>query len=181
MPKYLGLVLVLVSWVLAVRLLLKWRDKNLKTISHHAASSIKARLLFLVTLTALGMPFYLWVQHFLTPVVSHSVAFEILLILTFSLQTITALAPDTFGVSRLVHRASAYSLAFFYFPLDLLMVLSGELSEIARFYATVVAIYMLFTMIWVSILKKYEQHFIIFQTLYIVGIQSALLVAVYIH
>jgi hypothetical protein len=61
MFKYLGLVLVLVTWFAGVYLVTKWRDRTLPTISRHAASSKRASLLFAAVLIICGLLFYLWI------------------------------------------------------------------------------------------------------------------------
>lgn len=79
MLKYAGIVLVIVSWLFAAQLLLKWRNKDLVTISHHAASNRKAHLLFILILVGLGLPFYFWLLRFLVPQISHPAPFAAIL------------------------------------------------------------------------------------------------------
>lgn len=179
MPKYLGLLLVIISWIIAVVLIAKLRNKDLVTISHHAASTRKAHIIFITVLIGLGLPFYIWIYKWLAPNTINVEVFRYLLVLSFALQAVTALAPDTNGWTRALHRFAAYSMAALYLPLVIMIADSSKLSNFAQGFAAVVAIYMLFTIISISLFKKMKQHYIIFQTLYVVAMQSTILLGVY--
>lgn len=180
MFKYLGLMLVALSWVVAIMLLLKWRNKDLVTISHHGASTKKAYLLFVVILIGLGAPFCVWVMNFLVPMMHHQAIFVAVLAATFICQFITALAPDIQGWKSNLHRLAAYAMAALYVPLTLLILLTANLPIVAHLVAVVGLCFMLFTIIWVSLLGRSKRYFMHFQMVYVMLMQLTFLLPVYI-
>lgn len=181
MLHYLGLVLVLASWVAAAILIFKWRDKDLSTISKHAASTRKATLLFATVLIGLGLPFYYWILAWLVPHLQLDSLFKVVLFLTIALQIVTALIPDIMGWRRLIHRFSAFSMALLYLPMALLIINAPLISSSARVIAIISVFYMISTFILIAILGRAKRNYLIFQTLYVVSMQVVILSGAYIN
>ena len=120
MFEYLGLILVVLSWLGGYLLISKFYDKNLPTISKHAASSRTASWLFAAILIVLGAAFYWWIIKWLTPQLELSLAFSVTLTIAILCQFIAALAPDIDGWRGVAHRWSAWSMAVLYLPLSVL-------------------------------------------------------------
>lgn len=179
MFQYLGLILVLISWVLAMTLILKWRDKELVTISKHGAVSKKTKALFASALIGLGATFYYWILTWVVPRLQLGDTFISLLFLTIALVVVTALVPDTPGWRRNVHHIAAFGMAILYLPL-VVLIINATTSEIARLIGLGCLIYMATSFVLVAIIGKAKQHYLIFQILYIVAMQVAILSAAYI-
>jgi hypothetical protein len=162
-----------------VYLVTKWRDKNLPTISRHAASSRRASLLFAVVLIGCGILFYAWLMAWFVPHLQLGLPFQVVLTLAVACQVVTALAPDTEGLSRKVHRYAAYTMAVLYLPLIAFMITDTHLSGVARIVGSLLGLYMLATFIIVVMLGKAKSRYLLFQALYIMMFQSAILVAAY--
>lgn len=174
---WLGLVLVLVSWVGGAVLLKKWHDKDSTTISKHAASTAQAHTLFAGILIAGGGLFYAWLLTYLAPNVSYQLLWTGLLTLATLLQFVTAAVPDRPGWQRTVHRYAAWAMAFSWIPLVDILAVSSSLSDIARNVSAFCGLYMFVTLIVVAGFRKGK--FLAYQALYVVAFQLALLFAVY--
>jgi hypothetical protein len=179
MFQYLGLILTLISWLAGIYLVTKWRDRTLPTISRHAASSKHASLLFAIVLAGCGLIFYFWLVKWFTPHINPSQPFETLLALAIGCQVITALAPDTQGLSRTVHRWAAYTMAVLYLPLVALIVIASSISSLARFICVPIALYMLVSFVVVALMGRAKNKYLAFQASYIMAFQVAILVAAY--
>lgn len=121
---YLGLVLVLFSWVCGAYLLVRWHDQGSATISKHAASTGASYLLFVSTLVGIGSLFFAWAFRYLVPQSSAPMVLRFLLALGFLLQTVTATVPDRPGWQRTVHQYGAWGMAISWLPLTFLIGLS---------------------------------------------------------
>ena len=181
MFHYLGLLLIVFSWIVGTYLVFKWRDKNLLTISKHAASSRQASLLFGATLIVGGLVFYWWLLTWFRPHLGLSWIFTSLLTFTIACQLITGALPDTAGLVRRIHRTSAYTMAVSYLPLALSIIAAPKISFVARLLCEILGTYMLFSFITVVILKKAHNWYLLFQALYVVAMQVIILVAAYIE
>src|SRR4051812_48914005 len=93
----LGLILVVISWILAAALIVRWRNKDLATISKHGATSKKAALYFSFALIGLGVPFYYWILFWLVPHLGLGIEFKIVIAVALLLNLATATFPDTTG------------------------------------------------------------------------------------
>jgi hypothetical protein len=179
MFKYLGLILVLISWLAGIYLITRWRDKTLPTISRHAASTKQASLLFVVVLVGCGLLFYVWLMQWFVPHLHLGLWFEVILTLTVISQIITALAPDIDGLRRTIHHYAAYTMAILYMPLTVLIFMAPHISGVARVVDGIIGLYLLFSFTIVVILGKARHHFLLFQASYVMAFQCAILVAAY--
>ncbi len=177
MLYWVGLVLVLTSWVGGIVLLSKWRDKDFATISKHAASSPWAQVLFASVLIGGGALFYAWLLVYLAPHVSPQPLFVALLSLALLLQFVTAAVPDKPGWQRNIHRYAAWGMAFSWLPLVGILAGSSALSDTARIISAFCGLYMFLTLVVVVGFRKGK--FLTYQALYVVAFQLALLAAVY--
>jgi hypothetical protein len=181
MLQYLGLILVLITWLAGTYLITKWRDRTLPTISRHAASSKHASLLFAIVLAGCGLLFYFWLITWFVPHIQPSQPFILILTLAMTCQIITALAPDTQGLSRKVHRWSAYTMAVLYLPLIALIILASNISLVARYICGALALYMLISLlVLIAFMGRAKGKYLAFQASYIMAFQAAILVAGYV-
>ncbi len=67
MLQYFGLVLVIASWIGGYYLVRRWYDKDLPTISKHAASNKVAARIFAIIIVGFGLIFYYWLNHWFAP------------------------------------------------------------------------------------------------------------------
>jgi hypothetical protein len=130
--QYLGLILVLVTWLAGYYLVMKWRDKNSHTISRHAASTKHASLLFAAVLISCGFLFYIWLLKWFIPHLGLGLAFLIALTMAMLGQLVTALAPDIEGLRRTIHHYAAYTMAILFMPLTALIFMAPHTSTLAR-------------------------------------------------
>jgi hypothetical protein len=179
MFEWLGLLMVLISWLAGFYLLKKWRGTNAMSISQHAASSPVASKLFGAILLVGGTVFYIWLISWFTAHLKLGPAFTIVLTITFIAQILSGLVSDSSGWKRKVHRIAAYSMAVFYLPLSLMIIASDDTAGIARVIGIVCLVYMLVAFYSFVILKKYKEHYLIAQTLYIICFQIIILSAAY--
>ncbi len=94
-------------------------------------------------------------------------------------QIVTAVAPDTQGLSRTVHRVAAYTMATLYLPFTALILTAPRLSTPARILDSVAGLYMLATFVLFVILGKAKARYLLFQASYIMVFQTAILIAAY--
>lgn len=179
MFKYLGLALVLLSWLAGGYLVTKWRDKQLQTISKHAASNKEATKLFAGMLIGCGILFYIWLLLWFVPHLELNMVFVAILTITIVCQMLTALAPDTTGGSRKLHRLAAYTMAVLYLPLAVLITVSPELSVAGKVVCSLGVLYMSATFVLVVLLGKLKNRYLKLQVLYIMVFQVLILVAAY--
>src|SRR4051812_33711756 len=98
--KYLGLVLIVLSWAAGAYLLIKYRGTRKMSISQHAASHKHAALLFAVVLSGSGALFYYWLLRWFVPKLGLGGWFVALLTLAFVGQFVAGLVADTTGLHR---------------------------------------------------------------------------------
>lgn len=178
--KFLGLFLVLLSWVVGAYMLRKWRGSRTMTISQHAASNSNALKLFATILIAGGLAFYVWLVRWFTPTLNLSALFVILVTIALLTQVVAGLIPDSEGLKSKIHRAAAYSGAFLYLPLSALILTASKISTPAQIIGLVCFLYMIIASFSYFFVKKARNHYLIFQTLYIVAFQIVILAAAYV-
>lgn len=179
MFEYLGLILVVLSWLGGYLLISKFYDKNLPTISKHAASSRTASWLFAAILIVLGAAFYWWIIKWLTPQLELSLAFSVTLTIAILCQFIAALAPDIDGWRGVAHRWSAWSMAVLYLPLSVLIILSPQLALTIQVICSLLLAYMFIGFMLVAVMGKAKSKYLPLQASYIVSFQLIILLAAY--
>lgn len=179
MLQYFGLALVIGSWIGAYYLFSRWYNKDLPTISKHAASSKTTSRVFAVIITGFALVFYYWLNRWFVPELELSIHFQSILALTIVCQTVVGLAPDTVGRSRIIHRWAAYSMAVLYLPLGVLILMSDQVSTAARIACALLTLYMLITFILVAVMGKAKGRYLFFQASYLIAFQILILSAAY--
>ncbi len=179
MLHYLGLGLVIASWLSGYYLVRRWYDKGLTTISRHAASNKTAARLFAVILVGFGLVFYAWLIGWFAPHLQLNVYFQITLGLTIVCQILTGLIPDTTGSSQTIHRWAAYCMALLYLPLSVMIIVSHHLANRARVLCVALAVYMLVAFLLVAVAGKFKSKYLLFQSSYLVAFQLLILAAAY--
>lgn len=179
MLQYLGLVLVVASWIGGYFLVSKWYDKDLPTISRHAASNKRASWLFALVLVGLGGFFYYWIVAWLVPLLDLSGLFIILLTVSIICQMITGLISDSDGWKRKVHRLTAFSMAVLYVPLSALIIASLNLSLLTQIICSALLLYMVVAFCFVAMAGKAKKKYLLFQASYIIAFQLIVLLAAY--
>lgn len=171
--------MVAISWLAGRYLLKKWRDKELHSISEHAASHPIAMRLFAGVLISCGAIFYWWLIFWLAPRLGLHSVFQTIAIVTFIFQTITAVIADVPGRKRTVHRLTAYTMAFLFIPLAWLVVFAPATSVFAKVFGILAAAYMTTSFFWGVVLKRSRDKFLTLQVIYIMTLQLVVLVAAY--
>ncbi len=179
MFAYLGLILVGITWLAGAFMLTKWRGENRPTISRHASSTKGAYWLFLALLVGGGSVFYVWLVDWFAPHLQLGTVFKSVLTLVILCQIVTAVVPDIGERRKLVHHLAASIMCVLYIPLATLILTSSRLSLLARIVVVVAAAYMVVALVWVVILNRNRDRFLLFQTLYVMIFQSAILTAAY--
>ncbi|MGC1176882.1 MAG: hypothetical protein WA843_02330 [Candidatus Saccharimonadales bacterium] len=179
MFEYLGLFLVLIGWIGGLYLVRTWRGTQVMSLSQHAASATKASKFFAAILVVGGSAFYIWLLTWLKPHLGLPNIFTALLTVTFILQVITAIIPDTEAWKRTAHRSAAYIMATLYFPLSLLIISAQATSSLAKVVGVICLGYMLFAAISFFTIKRARNRYLIFQSLYIIAFQLIILSAAY--
>ena len=180
MFQYLGLFLVLSSWLGGYLLISRWYDKSLPTISKHAASNKSASRLFAIILVLLGLLFYYWLIEWFTPYLKLTIIFQVILTLAILCQCIAAIIPDTNGWRSIIHRWAAYTMAVFYLPLSVLIIISPHLAFIVRVICSLLFAYMFIGFLLVALMGKAKSKYLFFQASYIVAFQLIVLLAAYV-
>lgn len=179
MVQYLGLVLVFASWIGGYFLVSKWYDKDLPTISRHAASAKHASWLFALVLVGLGGLFYYWLVAWFIPALQLPMLFTVLLTVAIICQMVTGLVSDSSGWRKKVHRWAAFSMAVLYVPLSVLIIISPSLSLIAQVISSGLLLYMITAFCLVAVAGKAKKKYLLFQSSYIIAFQLIVLVAAY--
>jgi len=179
MLQYLGLLLVVMSWLSGAFAYYKLRHDRYVTISQSAASSRQASRFFIAILVGYGGLFYLWLVGWFAPHLLLGNVFIILLTTTIVLQFLTAVTLGREGRQQQVHRLAAYAMAGLYIPLAVLIASSPRISDIAQHLAIIGAAYMIISFLLVALLKKIRGHYLLFEVLYIVTFQLIILAAAY--
>ncbi len=180
MFEYLGLILVLLSWLGGYILISKFYNKELSTISKHAASDKEASWFFAVILIILGAAFYYWLMVWFVPHLSLGIVFQVILTITIACQFIAAIAPDVKDWRGVIHRGAAWLMAVLYVPLSLLIIFSPELSLLTQLLCGALLAYMVIGFLTVAIMGMAKSKYLILQALYIVSFQVIILLAAYI-
>ena len=179
MFHYLGLILVITSWVAGVYMVRKWSGTYAMSISKHAARAKGASTLFLIVLGVGSTLFYWWLIKWLTPHLGLGSVFVALLSFTAVAQILVALVPDTFGWRHQVHQKVALAMAACYLPLTYLIVTSSKVSTYARMISYICLAYMIVAASVFFFTKKARNYYLLFQSLYIVAFQIVILAAAY--
>jgi hypothetical protein len=180
MFRYFGLLLVVSSWLGGYFLISKWYDKNLPTISKHAASDRTASQFFAVLSILLGLAFYYWLIEWLVPHLELTFIFTAILTITILCQLIAALAPDTSGWRKTIHRWAAYTMAILYLPLSILIIISPQLTPLTQVICSLLLIYMFVGFVLVAVMGKARPKYLLLQASYIIAFQLIIIIAAYI-
>jgi hypothetical protein len=181
MFQFLGLFLVVLSWLGGYVLVSRFYDKNLPTISKHAASNKSASNLFAAILILLGAVFYYWLMVWFAPHLELTLAFQLILTVAIACQFIAALAPDVDGWRGVVHRWSAWLMAVLYLPLSILIIISPQLGIITQVLCSLLLAYMFIGFVLVAVMGKAKSKYLPLQASYIVAFQFIILLAAYTH
>jgi len=179
MLKWLGLLLVLISWTAGFYLTKAWPGTKAMSISRHAASAKSATRLFAVTLLVGGTVSYFWLVAWFVPHINLQSQFIALLTVTFVAQIIVGLIPDSNRGKSKLHRIAAYSMTMLYVPLGLLVVSSHNIGKSAKIIGVTCLAYMVATALVFLAIKRARTHHLIVQALYIVAFQVLILSAAY--
>ncbi len=179
MLQYLGLVLVIASWISGYYLVRRWYNKDLPTISKHAASNKVASRIFAIIIIGFGLVFYYWLECWFAPHLGLNAYSQAILTFTIVCQILVGLAFDTTNWNRKIHRWAAYTMAVLYFPLSILVVTSDKITGIARIICTLLALYMLITFTLVAVARKAQGKYLFFQASFLIAFQLLILSAAY--
>jgi hypothetical protein len=179
MFEYFGLILVLLSWLGGIILVRKLHITNAMSLSLHAASNKATSRLFTLSLVALGLTFFWWFTRWFAPHLGLPIVFTVLLAMTLACQCIAGLVPDTGGWRHTVHYIVAYTMAYLYLPLGLLILSAHRVSLTAKILGTMCFAYMIAALLLFWFVKRVRPHYLIFQTSYVVAFQLIVLVAAY--
>lgn len=181
MLQYLGLALVLFSWIGGAYLVSKWRGTRAMSLSLHAASNKTASKLFALVLVVLGLLFYYWLVKWFSPQLDLSSAFIPLLTLTIVCQCIAGLVADTEGWSHKVHYFAAYTMAYLYLPLSALILFAHNITPLAKVLGAICLTWMVIALLLFWFVKRTRPHYLLFQSSYIVAFQLIILCAAYLR
>ena len=181
MDKYFGLAIVLASWAAGFYLVTKWRGTRAMSISQHAASASAATTLFAAVLLAGGLGFYVWLISWFSAELQLTKLFTVLITLAFIGQVVAAIVPDNTGTKRIVHRVAAYSMAGLFLPLSVLILTAQHYSVATTVMGIGAIVYMLVAWYLFLFVKSSRQHYLVFQSLYIVSFQIIILASAYLR
>lgn len=179
MFHFLGLFLVILSWLGGYLLISRFYDKSLPTISKHAASNRSASRLFAVILILVGAAFYYWLMAWFVPHLTLTLAFQVILSVAIVCQFLAALAPDVDGWRGVVHRWSAWLMAVLYLPLSVLIIISPQLEIVTQILCSLLLAYMFIGFILVAVMGRAKSKYLPLQASYIVAFQLIILLAAY--
>ncbi len=179
MFEYFGLILVELSCLGGYLLISRFYNKDLPTISKHAASNRAASQLFATILIFVGAAFYWWLIKWFTPHLELTFIFQVILTITILCQFIAALAPDIDGWRGVTHRWSAWLMAVLYLPLSVLIIISPQMTLIPQIICSLLVAYMLIGFVLVAIIGKAKSMYLALQASYIVSFQLIILTAAY--
>ncbi len=177
--KYLGLVLVLLSWVGSGYILAKWRGNKAMSLSAHAATSRHSALLFAGVLIGVGSLFYVWMLKWFVPALGLSRLFIGLLTLAFAAQLVAGLVPSVPVVRRQVHRMAAYGMALVFLPLSFMMLSAPNIQTFGRVAGIVCLVWLSFSCLLFALAPKARKAYLIFQVLYVMVFQLQILLIAY--
>jgi hypothetical protein len=183
MFEYLGLALIILSWIAGGYILTKWRGTNAMSISQHAASSKRSSLIFAAVLSGAGVLFYYWLMAWFVPELGLGKLFVVLLTFAFIGQFVAGLVPDALsdvsGVKRRVHRVAAYGMAYLFVPLSLLILMAPHASGFGRYFGIVCLAYLICGWLLISFVPGSRKHYLVFQVVYVVAFQLQILITIY--
>lgn len=179
MFEYFGLILVVLSWLGGYLLISRFYNKDLPTISKHAASSRAASQIFAAILILVGAVFYWWLIKWFVPHLGLTFVFQVILTATVLCQFIAALAPDVDGWRGVVHRWSAWLMAILYLPLSVFIIISPQMTFILQVICSLLLAYMFIGFVLVAMMGMAKSKYLSLQASYIVSFQLIILVAAY--
>lgn len=179
MFAWLGLVLVLASWLIGGYIVVRWRDKALPTISEHAASSNAGSVLFGIMLAVMGPLVYWWLVNWASPRLGLGSLFMAVLGLTIALQILTGIFPDRPGRSGKIHHITAWAMAWLFLPSAALLAGAPRLSIFGRIIDMALIMYMITAICLLRRSGKARKWFLPLQASYIIAFQLVILVSAY--
>ena len=91
-----------------------------------------------------------------------------------------AWVPDTKGIQHKVHEYFAYGAFLLFIPATTILIISSQISFIARFVAAVTLAYMIVTVLLFSLEEKIKQYHLYYQVVYMLLFHISILLATYI-
>ena len=94
---------------------------------------------------------------------------------------VAALIPETVGWKVTVHRISAFTMAYFMFPIVVMIGLSSHVSTPARAFAGLSVAIMLAEILLLNHHKRYHPKMLLIQASYVAVFHATILAATYTH
>ncbi len=152
-----------------------------RSISSHAAGQRTSYWLFLASITAAVVSFYAFTLFWLLPVVEISGITAAFIALALLLLIATAIIPDSGGKKSLWHGIVAWSMAVLLLLVVIGLLLSQVLSPLSQGIVFLVVLYMIVDWLLFLFIKKTHQHFLLFQSTYVLSFYIAMLATAYLR
>jgi hypothetical protein len=172
----LWIVSSLALWIMLARLP---RNKA-HSLSLHAATHATSYIFFGITLTAADILFYLFCIKWFIPTFHLPVGFTTTMILMVTLILFTAWIPHKGKWRGKIHQIVAYGFAAMLPIMLFFLLLSPEISLVAKFVSGLALGYMLTGLCLLLFMKRFRTHYLLLQIIYILSFHVAILAATYI-
>lgn len=178
MLKYVGLLVVMFSWLLGGYFLQKWHQPSADTISKHAIHSKSAMRVFALLMISYAFLFYGWLILWFAPHLRLGAFFVVLAILALICQLIAGIIPDLPGRRHVVHTVAADLMAGLYIPLALLILLAASNAPSKLLSSVVVAA--MFAMVVASAVYAHKaKRSLALQASYLIAFQVVIMISAY--
>ncbi|HUC95342.1 MAG TPA: hypothetical protein VMR76_00090 [Candidatus Saccharimonadia bacterium] len=179
--KSLGLIGIALTVIGLVFLVLKWPQGRHMTFSQHAAAQ-QVSIFYYILLMCSIAPFYvLFFFWWLVPTFSLSFWFSIFVLTSMFFQLLCTLVPELPGWKYTAHRFFAFISAFLLMPTLAVIVLSSQVSEIARIISLCMILIMFSIMGFFYAIKVKHKYLLLFQLSYFVCFFVAILSTTYLR
>ena len=175
----LGLISIFASWLCLLFMIWHWKGDITKTFSQNAARS-KTTIIYYALLWLICLPPFAWfiLFPFYDSLELNSV-FRVFGLLAALGMLVAALIPETTGWKVKVHRTAAFTMAWCFVPLSLLISLSSVVSGFAKVVSFSAAVFMLLSALYMYRRNAVHPKLLILQGIYIAAFQVSVIVAYY--
>jgi len=179
--KILGPLSVFTMWIGLAFLVYKWPGKLDMSLSRHAAQTKWASIYYAALLMPAVAAFYLFMTRWFIPTYHLPEVANYILLIGVLGQYVACLVPDTTGNASKIHQAGGYTMSVTLGIMLGLTVFAAEISTVARWIDVTIVCLMTYLYGLFLFVPKAREHFLIYQSAYVVLFHVAILVATYVH
>ena len=179
--RHLGLISILLTWLVGVVMYVLWYQPDIRALSYLGVSNLASYIMFALTLTSAGMIFLVFMQRWFIPSFGLNIVFLYSLMAAVGSQLVLAWIPAIGGLPLVLHRVSAYALAYAVLVMAVIITLNQRVSSTAKTLNWLFLLAMV-TIVILSFMPRYvagHRVIIYYQIYYILAFHFIILATTY--